>query len=99
MSNSLLQTRVIGEERGFPLAISGQLDAPWIVGYDHCDVITRHYLQGKAEAKELAWTISARLSEKESKHWAACNGVDGLGRTLPPPRTIRIKARQNEAAA
>jgi hypothetical protein len=87
------KTRVIGEERGFPLAISGRTDMPFIVGYTECDVIIRHFCETRLEAEQLAKLVSSRLTEAEHRFWETGNW--GINKRPVQPQTIRIEPRQN----
>lgn len=62
MNSRLPQTRVIGSVRGFPLAISGTTDLPWVLGYVDCDVVIRHYFETKAEATRCLDRVVAHMT-------------------------------------
>src|SRR5947209_2129750 len=97
MTNTEPKTRVVGTDRGFPMAISGDQSMPWVVGYLDCDVIVRHYTTTENEAKRIAEIVTARMNADLKRFWDSGNwGIDK--RPTAPKRAVGIVACRNEAA-
>ena len=66
--NAGIKTRLIGTHArtGFPLAVSGNINADWVVGFDTgFDVIERHYFDTEAEARRAFPGRTPRLNNRE----------------------------------